>query len=118
MWEGVALDKFGGGADNFFQPLSVTLNQANVPVSPQRSIHTRFQAHGGKFGFVFVIVDVVIADHPFFRCLAGLTSTQDKPDHMVIPCFTHPAHQLKTSLGGFHYHVYNGNRNRVMGISN
>ncbi len=77
-----------GGFDDFFQPLTVTLQGADIPIGSQAGPQQGAQLLGGELGFILVVVDVVVGDHVIFRRLAGLAGTQHDAYHLVLQVFT------------------------------
>jgi hypothetical protein len=58
-----------------------------------------------EFGLFFVVVDVVVDDHAFFRRLAGLAGAQHDAGELVVQVFAHPARHFQAAVFLFHHHV-------------
>ena len=68
----------------------------------------------GEFGFFLVIVDVVIDDHPLFRCLAWLAGAQHNAGKLVAALLAQPFDHLQPGIVGFHYHVQISQRDVIV----
>ncbi len=94
-----------GGFDDFFQPLTVTLQGADIPIGSQAGPQQGAQLLGGELGFILVVVDVVVGDHVIFRRLAGLAGTQHDAYHLVLQIFTDIFDDIEAGVVDLHHHV-------------
>ena len=107
--------------DHAFQAFAVGLLDAarfldlhDVAVSAQRGKRGRKQLGAIELGLLFVVVDVVIDDHAFFRRLARLASTQHDAGELVVQVLAHPARHLEAAVFTLHHHVQEHERDVLL----
>ncbi len=106
------LEDVGRGRDHPFQPFAVVelgaprfLHLHDVAVGAQGGEGGGEQLGAVEFGLFLVVVDVVVDDHPFFRCLAGLARAQHDAGELVVELFAHPARHFQAGILALHHYV-------------
>ncbi len=106
------LENMRRGGDHPLQSFAVIqLGAARLFHLHDVAIGAQCREGGGKqlgaieFGLLFVVVDVVVDDHAFFRRLARLAGAQHDAGELVVQILAHPARHFQAAVFLLHHHV-------------